>query len=730
MDLEERIALAEAYTYDSLMSQVGDYPLGLRFARDGERFLFYALTGHDRSYYAVDPATGEKTPVDETEYAAHAAAPDTVSPDGRYELFVMEYDLYLRELSSGRVHRLSHDGEEHRPYALECGACGAQATRKIRGEASPVCAVWSPDAKRVLTHVIDERNVREQFLMYQDARDGAPPRAYPYRLALPGDDAVPVCRYVVYDVETMTGREIDVDCSATFTGSPLADPVRALWSRDGRRVYFANQDRAYHRLTLYAYDCGQGSLETVVRIGSDRYTETAVNCLVPMTLTAMDVGDGRLLCCLDRDAYCHVYLYSPQKEGGYAELRLTRGSFHVRELLCIANGWLYFTASGFEADGAWPYYRQLGRVTLDGACLEMLTCDDCDHSFTLSLALPSRSGLQNRLRPAVSASGRYLLMVASSKRLAPVLSVYDLETGVTREICRARAGDVFSRPGVTPERFCIPADGNGPSLYGLICVPPFADAGRKCPVVEIVYNNQSASKLCDEKGFAYSVHMPPVMPMLAALGFVAVMTDTPGTSGRSKDYKHATYANIIDSGIGQSIRAIRELAGQRPYMDIDRVGVMGSSMGGLNALSALLRHGRFYKSGAVMASSVDESCLGNEYPEMILGAYDREVYQRNSVLTYADGLKAPLLMCIPGMDETVAVSPQYRLLDMFLENGADAEAVYVPHVGHEGISSYYVITKQLMHFVKTLMHELPPPAVRFGRGLRFVGDSLDMGLRE
>src|SRR6476646_4765544 len=82
---------------------------------------------------------------------------------------------------------------------------------------------------------------------------------------------------------------------------------------------------------------------------------------------------------------------------------------------------------------------------------------------------------------------------------------------------------------------------------------------------------------------------------LAELGFVVVQLDHLGTPYRSKAFHDNYYGNFIDNGLPDHIAAIKQLASQYKFIDLDRVGIFGHSGGGFASTDAVLRYPDFFK---------------------------------------------------------------------------------------------------------------------------------------
>ena len=85
---------------------------------------------------------------------------------------------------------------------------------------------------------------------------------------------------------------------------------------------------------------------------------------------------------------------------------------------------------------------------------------------------------------------------------------------------------------------------------------------------------------------------------MAALGFVVVAIDGRGSPGRDKAFHDASYGRVADgAGLADHVAVLRELGRDRPWLDLDRVGVFGMSSGGFAAVRAMLEFPEFFRAG-------------------------------------------------------------------------------------------------------------------------------------
>jgi hypothetical protein len=79
-----------------------------------------------------------------------------------------------------------------------------------------------------------------------------------------------------------------------------------------------------------------------------------------------------------------------------------------------------------------------------------------------------------------------------------------------------------------------------------------------------------------------------------------------GTSNRSKAFHNVCWKNLADAGFPDRILWMKAAAAKYLYMDLTRIGIGGESVGGQNALAALLWHPEFYEVGIA-----DSGCHDN-----------------------------------------------------------------------------------------------------------------------
>ncbi|MEU7032612.1 DPP IV N-terminal domain-containing protein [Streptomyces sp. NPDC046237] len=609
---------------------------------------------------------------------------DVPSPDSNFAVSRRGHDLWARSLSDGREWALTTDGEPAHQYGTgpECTGNGT-LLRKIGLPYLPPAVAWSPDSTKVLAHRTDERGVRQTHLVEARPADGAEPRLHTQRYAYAGDENLPRAELVVLDVAT--GAVVRAQAEPLLM--PVMSPITAKWAwwaPDSSVVHYLGRPRDLRTLTLYRLDPATGEVTEVLSETGETRVEPNQWMLEPPLVRVLA---DEVLWYSQRDGRGHLYRYDLRT--GALLGQVTSGPWGVRQILRVdeAERVVYFTASGLVDED--PYRRTVCRVGLDGSGFARITDDALDHIVTM------RDGQE------------YFVDSASTVDAPPVTTVRDWTGRVLVELEHADVGKLVATGWTPPERFRVKAADGVTDIYGVLYRPRGFDPARRYPVVDNVYPGPQVERVapCFDPG-GMGLDAEP----LAALGFVVVALDGRGTPGRDKSFHDASFGNLADAGcLADHVAALRQLAGSRPWMDLDRVGVFGHSGGGFAAARAMLDFPEVYKAGVALSGSHEARCFNPGFVETYGGADDPEAWARASNVDLAARLAGKLLLVHGEMDDQVHPDHTLRLADRLVAAGKDFELLIVPGAEHTFIDCLaYVRTRCWDFMVRELMGTRPP----------------------
>jgi Tol biopolymer transport system component len=348
----------------------------IEFVDDGRAVRFETVDARwdcDLTSYAC--TRGDKRP--------DFAEAELLSPDGKTAAFVRASNLWLRDVESGAERQLTTDGEPNHAWATQPEAALTTVTDRLTGRKVPVCALWSPDSTRIVTHRIDERSVENMYLLQALPQDGGMrPVLHAYRYPLPGDEHIAMAEFWVFDAAAGSATRVDMPPTMAPTFSPF-DRNDVAWTKGGSRLAIVTHERGYHASALVIADADSGAVVTAVEERGPTFTSPSLSPVSdkPMVYSSDDGSD--VLWFSERDGWGHLYLYDPAT--GQPKRQITSGAWVVREVCHIddASRTIFFTGGGKESERD-PYLRHLYRTGLDGGEPQLLTPEDADHQITFS----------------------------------------------------------------------------------------------------------------------------------------------------------------------------------------------------------------------------------------------------------------------------------------------------------------------------------------------------------
>lgn len=217
---------------------------------------------------------------------------------------------------------------------------------------------------------------------------------------------------------------------------------------------------------------------------------------------------------------------------------------------------------------------------------------------------------------------------------------------------------------VRQERFVLRSDGL--RLQVFVAIP--RESARTLPSVQINHGGGGFDPLYEQMAVA-----------LAQRGFVGVAMVHRGYPGSDGHMEYGK-GEIVDIG-----NLCAELCG-RPYVDPDRLGILGYSRGAHAALLAIERHDCF-RAGVLWSAPVDMARHVRVHPwiEHMIGGTPEQVpeeYACRSPLASVDRIHCPLLILHGEQDDVVPVEHARLLAGALEERGKPFELGLLPGEGH------------------------------------------------
>jgi dipeptidyl aminopeptidase/acylaminoacyl peptidase len=595
------------------------------------------------------------------------------SPDGQWEAFVRDHNLWLRG-TAARTNEfaLSLDGSAGHTYRRDASrdrAIGLEY-EKPDWPASLPEVTWSPDSRWLVamqTRVVAEPRVH---LVESSPKEQLQPKLHAYPYFKPGDE-IPVPTPRLFDIEARRA----VPLAAELFPNPW-DIGSIRWATNSGRFTFVYNERGHQALRVVAVDAPTGAARVVV----DERSGTFINYSGMFALEWL--GDDELLWMSARDGWNHLWLYDAVS--GSVKRQVTRGEWNVRRIVRVdaERREVWFEAVGLRP-GQDPYHVHLARAALDGGEPLLLTEGDGTHTVQWS---PDH---------------RFFVDTWSRVDQPPVHELRRAADGAL--VCRleeADASEVLAARGRFPERFTAKGRDGVTDIWGIIHRPKDFDPAKKYPVIENIYagpHDQHVPKAF-RAGYRHQAE-------LADRGFIVVQVDGMGTAWRSRAFHDVAWRNLRDAGFPDRIAWLRAAAAKFPELDLTRVGIYGGSAGGQNAAAALLWHGDFYQVAVADCGCHDNRMDKIWWNEQWLGWPVGPWYAENSNVVNAHRLRGKLLLVVGELDRNVDPASTLQLAAALTRAGKEYDLIVVPGAGHGAAETPWASRRRADFFARHLRGE-------------------------
>lgn len=509
---------------------------------------------------------------------------------------------------------------------------------------------WSPDGAKLAIRQSDQRQVALRGIPDYLAEETVLAEV---RRAYPGEEPSRH-RVGLVDAAAVEVGEDDVRW-LDWQGDEPDMILSYRWSPDGQRLAIDTSDLyAKDRRIFVAEVAGTGVLvPRLVARDQDPLNETFYFWRIEWA-----TDSGLIYFLSDREEDYHVWAVPPS--GGTEPTRLTRGAWAVAEIFPVDRGLIVVGNRGRAEE------RHLFRVEDDGG---------------EAVQISRRPGTH---MPTVSPDGRHAAVHFSSQEMPPELLLTSLTAPAGTEATERRVTQSpiaeFSRYRWVEADFVTFASHiDGTTLHGRLTLPPDFDPSRRYPaILGSVYTDS----VRNQWGGRTAHPTWGLDQFLAQEGYVLLNVDMRGSWGRGREHRRGIrldYGGIDIEDLESGVRFLENLG----YVDMERVGIWGSSYGGLMTAMSLFRKPGLYAAGIAGAPATNVwHALTGQMAVMMRPQDQPDEYADSSPFMHAHGLEDPL-MIIHGMrDWVVLFKDSVILVQRLILLGKDVDLVALPDAGH------------------------------------------------
>ena len=561
------------------------------------------------------------------------------SPDGGRIGYVSKGDLYVQDLGSGVVTRLTTGAD-----SLHVNGMTDWVYEEEFGLRDGFR--WSPDGAHLAYWNFDMSGVRTFDLINNTDS------LYPYIIPIQYPKTGTPNSAVRVGIVAATGG---ATTWIPLAGDPRDNYVPWMEWAGPREVMIQHMNRLQNTDDVLLADAATGAARTIMTERDSAWVDLVGD--VPWL-----PGGKRFLWTSERDGWRHIY--SVSRDGRDAR-NITQGNFDVVDVAGVdsAGGWLYYIAS---PDNATQRYLYKSRLNGSGSPVRV-----------------TPEGLAGTHRYAISNDGKWAFHSFSSFDVPSVTDLVQLPSHTTTRVLvqnthlKQVVAPLVQRP---VEFFKVPVTG-GVTVDGWMIRPRDFDSTKTYPMLVYVYGEPAGQTTTDAwqggSGLWYRA--------IADQGYLVASFDNSGTPApRGRAWRKVIYGAVGVLSSRQQADAVQYLARTRHYVDSTRVAIWGWSGGGSSTLQAMFRYPQVYQVGMSVAPVPDERLYDDIYQERYMGLPDQNAdgYKNASAINQAEGLTGHLLLVHGSGDDNVHFQGSQRLLNRLIQLGKPIDFMEYPNRSH------------------------------------------------
>ena len=548
------------------------------------------------------------------------------SPDGKWQAQYKDWNLILENKDSKEIVNVTMDGDENIHYGTASWVYGEELNQTK-------AMWWSSDSKKIVYYKFDDSKVDQFYLIRGWSEINT--KLYPEYYAKAGANN-PIAELFIYDLETKETTRVDVGGSGEeyiygIRLSPLGDTMLVNWT-----------DRLQQHLKVMSIDLESGKCKTIIEEKQETWQTNSP------TMTFLEDKE-RFLWPSDKTGFTH---YEIRDLSGEKFETVTEGEFQINTFKVLEDDNLMSFVANSSATN--PYFMQYHLVDLDGENQRRVTTLEHHHSnFQLS---PDR---------------KWLIAQYEEVNLPPSTALYSTDGTFVADLAKS---DPESAANLA-EMFTFKSDDNKFDIYGILYKPRDFDESKSYPIINALYGGPGSREISAN----YVSRTRPE----CSRGYLVTKVNNRGTGGRGKAFLGSTYLRLGDVDIQDHADAIRMLR-KRPYVDGDRVGIVGHSYGGFMAALGIFKHPDVYTAAVDRAGPTDWRNYDTIYTERYMSTpqLNKKGYDTGAAMTYVKDFKGKLLIMHGMLDDNVHPNNAFQLIEALDKAGKPYESRFWPNGGH------------------------------------------------
>ena len=599
-------------------------------------------------YYLYDLTTKQLMPLDEKHQPQSLAE---YSPDGKSVSFIYGNDIFVKQVASGKVVKLTEDGKRNKIINGTTDWVYEEEFSITKGYD------WSPDSKWIAFLRFNEKEVKEFNLTFYNELY---PTEYTYKYPKAGEDNSKVTANIV----NVSNGKITPIMLGEYEYIP-----RLSWSKTANKLILQSLNRHQNQLQYHLVDL------TGKKMTQKMFFEEKSTTYVEIDNNLMIRKDGNsILRTSEIDGFNHIY----QLDFNGVTTQITKGNWDVIDLYGIDESTNIVYYSSAEVS---PMIKTIHSISTNGTNKSLLSLPMgvSDAEFTAGM--------------------KFMVLTHSDANTPPVSTLNKNDGSLVRmlednKVLKSKLGNLE----LSKKEF-IKFDVNGNKLNGWIMKPANFNSTKKYPVYMTLYGGPGHNEVVDAwDNSDYMFHQ-----LLTQKGYIVACVEPRGTLYRGAAFKKSTYLQLGKLETEDLIASAKELQGY-PYVDANRIGVMGWSYGGFMASLAITKGADVFKMAIAVAPVTNWRNYDNIYTERFMRTpkENAEGYDANSPVNYVNLIKGKFLLVHGAADDNVHYQNSMELINAMVKADKQFDLFIYPNRNHGiyGGNTRNHLFKMILDFVE------------------------------
>jgi dipeptidyl aminopeptidase/acylaminoacyl peptidase len=295
------------------------------------------------------------------------------------------------------------------------------------------------------------------------------------------------------------------------------------------------------------------------------------------------------------------------------------------------------------------------------------------HPSEFDLYRTRRSGAPERMTTlagvesfVLSVDGSNALIVHSDSYTPAQLATLSIRDRQLRKLTDTRTAAYREIEWPALEIVPVPSSHQDRPVWSKLYRPARMEPGKRYPAVLFVHGAGYTQNT--HRRFPYYFREQMFHHLLVERGFVVLDMDYRASAGYGRDWRTAIYQRMGHPELEDLVDGVDWLA-KEYQVDTDRVGVYGGSYGGFMTLMAMFREPDRFAAGAALRPVTDWRHYNHSYTANILNTpdLDPEAHRISSPIEYAEGLRGDLLIAHGMLDDNVFYQDSVMLAQRLIE---------------------------------------------------------------